>query len=155
MRTVKEFLIQLTRRGVTLQVSEGNIRYSAPEGALTPMLRADLARFKPEILSLYSGFQIPDALNRIADIWDEDIESKGEGDVAGAWIRASNYWQIIKAAENELDRIGKNGNPDELNAACSEWITSWVEAIAAWRETCRYMHSAKIVQPRAAQSKDR
>jgi hypothetical protein len=154
MRTSKELLIELTRRGVILWVLHGQIRYTAPQGTLTPDLKRDLIVRKDEILTLYSGSQISDSLNRIADVWDADIESRGEGDAAWAWIKASDHWQIIRAAEDELDRIGKHGNADELNAACSKWIASWVEAIAAWSDRCRDMDRVKIVQRGAVQSKN-
>jgi hypothetical protein len=135
MLTANGLLLELTRRGVCLNILNGNIRYSAPENALTPELRTDLIQHKPEILTLYSGCLIPDSLSRIADIWDADIESRGEGDTAWAWIRASDYWQTIAAAENEVNRIGSRGNPEELHAACGEWIRIWVETIGEWRET--------------------
>lgn len=145
----KELLIELTRHGITLQVADGQIQYSAPEGAFTSEMRSNLSRCKLEILSLYSGSQIPDTLARIADIWDVEIESRGEGDAAWAWIKASAHWPIISAAEDEVDLIGSRGNPDKLNAACREWMAAWVEAIAAWRDRGHDIGQAKIVQPRA------
>lgn len=144
MRTAKELLIELTRRGICLQILEGSIIYISPEGALTPETRSDLSRRKSEILSLYSGSPIPDALARIADVWDMDIESRSQGDAAWGWIKASNYWPVISAAEDAVNEIGSHGNPDELNAACQEWIAAWVEAIAAWREKVSVGHGKNL-----------
>jgi hypothetical protein len=75
---------------------------------------------------------ISDSFSRIAGIWEADVESRGEGDVAWSWIKASDHWRIIKAAEDELDRIGRYGNPDELNAACRNWVAAWVQAITGF-----------------------
>jgi hypothetical protein len=72
---------------------------------------------------------ISDSFSRIADIWEADVESRGEGDAAWSWIKASDHWRVIKAAEDELDRIGRNGDPDELNAVCGNWVAAWVQAI--------------------------
>jgi hypothetical protein len=57
------------------------------------------------------------------------VESRGEGDAAWSWIKASDHWRIIKAAEDELDRIGRDGDAGELNAACRDWVAAWVQAI--------------------------
>ena len=141
----RELVTELTRRGVALRVSEGRIQYSAPQDVMTPEMKSALSRFKSEILTLYSGSQIHNALERIADVWCADIECQGEGDAAWAFIKASDYWQLIKGAEDKMNGIGSRGDPDELNAACAGWIALWVEAIAAWSEA--YMHKTRIVQP--------
>jgi hypothetical protein len=154
MDTTGELLIELTRRGISLRVSDGQIRYSAPRDALTPEMRSEISRHKLEIMALYSGLQISDSLSRIADFWCADVECWGDGDMAWAWIKASDHWPIIKAAEDEANRIGKHGNPDDLNAACREWIAAWVNAIAAWMDGCRHMDRVVTVRPGAVQSKN-
>ena len=120
MGTAKELLVELTRRGISLQVVADGLRYRAPEGALTPDLRRELTAYKTEILgtSLYSGVLIADALARIADVWDADVECQGVGDAAWTWIKRSSHWQTILDAEGEVNRIGSQGDPDALNAAC-------------------------------------
>ncbi len=134
MGTAQALLIELTRRGIVLRVTDRQLRYSAPEGALTPDLKRVLVAHKPEIVSMYSGSQIPDALTRIADVWGSDIEVTGHGDAAWAWIKASDHWRVICAAENEVNRIGSRGDQDELNAACQGWTTAWVEAMQDWKK---------------------
>jgi hypothetical protein len=81
------------------------------------------------------GSVISDSLNRISEIWDTEVEFRGEGDAAWSWVKSSDHWQIIKTAEAELDRIGKHGDPAELNAACSHWIIAWVKAIRGFSES--------------------
>jgi hypothetical protein len=132
MQTAKELLVELTRCGVYLQIQDGSIRYSAPEDAFTDEISSSLSSLKPEILSLYSGFPIINAYSLIRDVWDLDIESRGEGKAAYDWIEESAHWQIISAAEDEVNRIGKHGDPSELNAAWSVWVAAWGDAIAAW-----------------------
>ncbi len=155
MQTATDLLVELTRCGISLQAADGLIRYKAPQGALTPDLRRDLAAHKPEILRMYSGDSISDALNRVADLWCADIESQGEGDAAWTWIKASDYWVAISAAEDVVNRIAKNCEPDDLNAACHSWLSAWVDAIAEWRERCCDINRTEIFQPGAVQSKKR
>jgi hypothetical protein len=125
----KALLIELTRRGVTLRILDGRIECIAPQNAFSPELKFELDRHAPEIQSLYSGVQISDSLHLIAELWEADVSSRGVGDAAWAWIKGTDHWQIIEAAEAEWDRIGKAGDPDELNAACSTWIRAWARAI--------------------------
>ena len=84
-----------------------------------------------------SGPVISGSLNRISDVWDAEVEARGEGDAAWSWIKESVHWHVIKAAEAELDRIGRNGDPDELNVACSNWIGAWVQAIREFSQSTR------------------
>ncbi len=131
----KALLIELTRRGVTLRRSGGLIECTAPQKPLCPDIKAELTGREHEILSLYSGSPISDSLQRIAEFWDSEVESRGAGDAAWSWIKASFHWALIKAAEREVDLIGRNGNPDALNAACSNWIAAWIQAIKTFRNS--------------------
>jgi len=137
MTETQELLIELTRRGINLQVGDGVIRYRAPHGTFAHDLKERLAAHRSEIIALYSGSSIADSLNRIADVWCTDIECRGEGDAAWAWIKASNQWLVICAAEDEVNRIGSRGNSDELNAACAEWVAAWVAAMTGWIRVVR------------------
>ena len=128
----KALLVELTRRGITVRISGGQIEYTATQKALSPEMKAELTRREREILSLYSGCPISDSLHHIAEIWDADVETRGEGDAAWSWIIASSHWTVIKAAEDEVDRIGRDGDPDELHTACSSWIAAWVQAIKSF-----------------------
>lgn len=47
-----EFLAHVQSLGVTLRADGDNLRFSAPRGALTPALRAELAERKAELLTL-------------------------------------------------------------------------------------------------------
>lgn len=52
MRTVEELVSSLSALGVRLWGEDGRLRFSAPQGVLTPTLRAEMAERKVEILSL-------------------------------------------------------------------------------------------------------
>ncbi|UCE58280.1 MAG: hypothetical protein JSU63_12650 [Phycisphaerales bacterium] len=49
---VTEPLGELSIRGISLEARDRHIRYSAPRGTLTPELRRELSRHKPELLSV-------------------------------------------------------------------------------------------------------
>ena len=78
---------------------------------------------------------ISDSFNRISEIWNAEVETRGEGDAAWSWVKSSDHWQVIKAAEAELDRIGKHGDQGELNVACGNWMNAWVQAIRDYFES--------------------
>jgi hypothetical protein len=131
--TIRGLLIELTRQGIALSVSDGQLRYSAPEGVLTNDLKRDLAAHKQEILAMYSGSPIFDVQEyQLSVLWNAFIECRGEGDAAWAWIKASQHWLAITAAEAAVNRIGTRGDPDDLNAACQEWLAAWVVAMREW-----------------------
>jgi len=50
---VEEFLSRLEKKGVRLWAEDGNLRYEAPEGALTPELRSELVKHKSEVLAFF------------------------------------------------------------------------------------------------------
>jgi len=68
------------------------------------------------------------------------VASRGEGNAAWAWIKGSDHWFVIEVAEAEWDRIGKSGDPDELNAACSNWIRAWSRAIKEYLQSTDANH---------------
>ncbi|MCC5666990.1 amino acid adenylation domain-containing protein [Nostoc sp. CHAB 5784] len=49
---LNQFLAELAQRGVKLWVEDGQLRYRAPKGVLTPELRDDLALHKAEVVKL-------------------------------------------------------------------------------------------------------
>ena len=50
--TTTQFLKELNTQGIKLWVEEGNLRFRAPQGALTPALRAEVTARKAELLTL-------------------------------------------------------------------------------------------------------
>lgn len=57
-----DFLADLRRQGVRLWAEAGKLNYSAPPGAMTPELRAELSRRKPELLAALAA-QRPTSLH--------------------------------------------------------------------------------------------
>ena len=57
--SVVELLTRLRQRDIRVWCEAGQLRYSAPSGALTPELREQLIRSKGEVLNggLYEGTQ--------------------------------------------------------------------------------------------------
>ena len=53
--TAIALLLELRRRGVTVAVDRNELDVSAPKGALSPELRAQLAEHKRELIKLLSG----------------------------------------------------------------------------------------------------
>ncbi|MCP4400948.1 MAG: hypothetical protein GY801_27075, partial [bacterium] len=43
MRTIEEFLFELSKFDIRIWVETGRLRVNAPQGALTPALQAELA----------------------------------------------------------------------------------------------------------------
>ena len=56
--TAASLLAALEELGVKLWTDGNRLRYSAPKGALTSGLKADLARYKSEILSALADFPV-------------------------------------------------------------------------------------------------
>ena len=51
MRSIDELFTELVRLNVKLWGENGDLRYKAPQGVLTPALRAELGQRKAEILT--------------------------------------------------------------------------------------------------------
>jgi hypothetical protein len=49
-------------------------------------------------------------------------------------MRGSPHGQKIKAAENEVDRIGSTGDLTALEYACTAWVSSWRDGIEGWNK---------------------
>ncbi|HET8706699.1 MAG TPA: hypothetical protein VFM46_10390, partial [Pseudomonadales bacterium] len=53
--TVVEFIASLAKKDIRLWLEGPNLRFSAPEGALTPDLRAELVARKPEVMAFLAN----------------------------------------------------------------------------------------------------
>jgi amino acid adenylation domain-containing protein len=51
MKSINEFLSDLNRQEVKLQIEGGSLRYKAPQGKLTPALKAEIAKRKADIIA--------------------------------------------------------------------------------------------------------
>jgi len=131
---VQEFLTELEILGVSLELSGKRLKCEAPEGVLTPELRAVLAEHKPEIIGVLQGKAlILLTLHQISDVWGE-IGPCG-GSIAWEWIlRGSPHGPKIRAAEDRVNAIGSNGNPVALAAACDAWVSAWRDGIEGWKK---------------------
>ena len=130
--------------GVYLEVNDRAIKYRGPTGVLTPERKKAFAVHRDEIIDLLEIEPIALGLQLIADHWGVAVEAGGEGDAAWSWIKASDHGREIDAAEAEVDRIGKHGDPVELRAACRCWIAAWANAAEEWRRR-NYMGRIEIV----------
>ncbi|NEP36780.1 amino acid adenylation domain-containing protein, partial [Moorena sp. SIO3B2] len=74
MKTIKQLLFELRSLGIKLWVEEDRLKYSAPKGKLTSMLRSELVDRKAEILSFLR--QVKQATNTI-ETFIEPIERNG------------------------------------------------------------------------------
>ncbi|MBF2063674.1 MAG: amino acid adenylation domain-containing protein [Calothrix sp. C42_A2020_038] len=52
MKSIEEFLLDLSRLDIKLWIEEGRLRCNAPKGVLTPEIRTYLSERKPEIINL-------------------------------------------------------------------------------------------------------
>ncbi|ETX03409.1 MAG: hypothetical protein ETSY1_00165 [Candidatus Entotheonella factor] len=64
-KTVEQLLLDLHQQGVSLWLEGDRLRYRAPNGALTPERRADMARRKADIVAFLSDNMAPDAYKAI------------------------------------------------------------------------------------------
>ncbi len=55
MTAARKLLAELQQRGIHLEAVGTTLRYRAPEGALTPDLRAELKAHKAEVLAVLEG----------------------------------------------------------------------------------------------------
>ncbi|NEQ88114.1 MAG: non-ribosomal peptide synthetase, partial [Moorea sp. SIO2I5] len=74
MKTIKQLLFELRSLGIKLWVEEDRLKYSAPKGKLTSILRTELIDRKAEILSFLR--QVKQATNNI-ETFIEPIERNG------------------------------------------------------------------------------
>ena len=74
MKTIKQLLFELRSLGVKLWVEEDSLKYSAPKGKLTSILRSELIDRKAEILSFLR--QVKQATN-IIETYIKPIERNG------------------------------------------------------------------------------
>ncbi|NEO96236.1 MAG: non-ribosomal peptide synthetase, partial [Moorea sp. SIO3G5] len=74
MKTIKQLFFELRSLGIKLWVEEDRLKYSAPKGKLTSMLRSELVDRKAEILSFLR--QVKQATNTI-ETFIEPIERNG------------------------------------------------------------------------------
>lgn len=58
MKTVDEFLFELTKQDIKVWVDDGRLRLNAPKGAITPDIQAELQERKPEILQFLYGNEL-------------------------------------------------------------------------------------------------
>ena len=61
MIPIDELLVLLQGRGIRVRVEDGALKYSAPQGALTPEIRAALVHHKPALLAMLRGSDEPDS----------------------------------------------------------------------------------------------
>ncbi len=58
MKTIDEFLFELTKQDIKVWVDDGRLRLNAPKGAITPDIQAELQERKPEILQFLYGNEL-------------------------------------------------------------------------------------------------
>ena len=49
-------------------------------------------------------------------------------------MRDSPHGLKIKAAEEEVDRIGSTGSLTILESACDRWVSAWELGIESWKQ---------------------
>jgi hypothetical protein len=119
-----------TKRAIVFEDKEGNFwRRVHSYGQCWPVI----AKYRRTPRASGSESRISQALRRIADSWDSEVEARGKGDPAWAWIKASPHYPRIMEAEDSVNHIGSTGDPAALLAACDAWAEEWEEAIDAWR----------------------
>ena len=78
--------MELYDRGVALSVDGGALKYSAPEGALTPALLQEMKRYKPELLAI---LQAEAEYNRLHRRIFELVDAAEANDLYGADVAAA------------------------------------------------------------------
>jgi hypothetical protein len=104
MRPIEELFTELARLDTRLWSENGRLRYNAPQGALTPELRAEVVERKPEILTF---LQKTEALPEVVPHPQERYEPFPLTDVQHAyWVGRSNAFTLGNIATHvyfELD----------------------------------------------------
>src|SRR5262249_8622406 len=91
-----DLLLICRRRGITLTADGGTLRFRAPEGVLTPELRADLVRCKAELLVLLPA--------EAAGAWDQAEADRLIERAQTSWVRLADA--AVRRRLGELaDRI--------------------------------------------------
>ena len=121
--TPGELRIELYNRDVALSVADGALKYSAPDGALTPELLAEMRRHKSSLISILKAEAEYDALrHRIFtlvdaaeanDLYNTHVEAERQRAEARALVQG-DYWS---ANERLLDLLGP-----EAFAALDGWL---------------------------------
>ena len=131
---LRVLLNELQIGGVNLELAGNKLRCVAPKGFIFPEFNKFLADNKPAIIHILQGKALINrAIDEIINLWDQ-VEESGAS-IAWEWImRSSPYGRKIKAAENEVDRIGSTGDLTALDYACKAWVSSWREGIEGWKK---------------------
>jgi hypothetical protein len=133
---VTRLMSELTARGIKLRPVPDGLRYEAPRGALTPELRAELAKHKAELLAMLAEpadaerLDIADCMALIAEAF-RTVEAEYIEGALSMLDADPGLEQRFKATEEAID-VAVRAGPSEAQLRTA--LAEHVEVIA---ECCR------------------
>jgi hypothetical protein len=125
--TALELLADLTAKGVRLEPRRGRLRYSAPPGALTPILKETITEKKPALIQALRNPRRAareawhGALAAVADAWDRHaLEARAAG------RKPTEIYDDLLTSNVRVKILAIRG-PEDLAPA--------LEAVETWRRT--------------------
>jgi len=135
-----EVLTELRHRGVELTVANGELRYRAPRGVLTPELRATLSAHKTELVAMLSEPAEPRWLDLVdclalLDTMHAEIRAVYEaGALPWAFATCPELNQRFEQTETAIDGLtAARPTEAEFRRALEAHAAVWRDLVARYR----------------------